>query len=269
MSLTNSRKDTVQAKYFIFIMLLYGLQGCYEPQEGCMDVYASNFEVSADRDCCCTYPQLRILNDFVLDTSDFSQSSFLYDVNNTAFLVRNVALGMYDIQISGERNFTAVDSLNIFRDPSVFSKILMISTRNIVQPFRTIKEQIVFNSQSLQLGFPEEIDDIPSDSIPGNYILGNYRYLYDTTDMIWRDGSVTIVPDTSQIDSTIRLFFNNTDLRIDGNVNGMNEIGGNADLILQIDLAELFNDFSLESSLSEQESSVTNSLSDALMFIEE
>lgn len=36
------------------------LTGCYEPKEGCLDVRAVNFDVSADIDCCCEFPALKV-----------------------------------------------------------------------------------------------------------------------------------------------------------------------------------------------------------------
>jgi hypothetical protein len=38
------------------------LSGCYEPQEGCLDASATNFDLDADSGCgdCCTYPALKV-----------------------------------------------------------------------------------------------------------------------------------------------------------------------------------------------------------------
>ena len=33
-------------------------QSCFEPVEGCLDTSATNFEATADNDCCCIYPNL-------------------------------------------------------------------------------------------------------------------------------------------------------------------------------------------------------------------
>jgi hypothetical protein len=42
----------------LFILILLGLPACYEPVEGCLDPVAVNYEVGADKDCCCEYPNL-------------------------------------------------------------------------------------------------------------------------------------------------------------------------------------------------------------------
>lgn len=45
------------------LALNFGLISCYEPEEGCLDVAAKNFQVDADVDCpdgCCEYPSLKL-----------------------------------------------------------------------------------------------------------------------------------------------------------------------------------------------------------------
>lgn len=44
----------------MFLCLLFGLTACYENTEGCLDLLASNYDVTADLSCkenCCTYPK--------------------------------------------------------------------------------------------------------------------------------------------------------------------------------------------------------------------
>lgn len=46
-------------KGFFFFFVL-SLMACYKPGEGCLDPNASNFDLAADKNCCCTYPPLEI-----------------------------------------------------------------------------------------------------------------------------------------------------------------------------------------------------------------
>lgn len=45
----------------IFVMLF--VESCYENQEGCLDLRATNFDIDADRECdgCCVFPQLKLV----------------------------------------------------------------------------------------------------------------------------------------------------------------------------------------------------------------
>lgn len=49
--------------YQLFLPFLLILVGCYDSQEGCLDIDATNYDVSADDPCleCCTYPTLNLI----------------------------------------------------------------------------------------------------------------------------------------------------------------------------------------------------------------
>lgn len=40
---------------------LLAANSCTEPREGCLDIEATNFDASADKSCCCSYPALQLL----------------------------------------------------------------------------------------------------------------------------------------------------------------------------------------------------------------
>lgn len=40
------------------VLVTVTLFACFEPQEGCLDATATNFDAGADKDCCCEYPNL-------------------------------------------------------------------------------------------------------------------------------------------------------------------------------------------------------------------
>ncbi|MBK7408422.1 MAG: hypothetical protein IPJ40_10395 [Saprospirales bacterium] len=62
----NSSGSKIMGKspgFFLGSMLaLLLLAGCYQKEEGCLDIHAVNFNVAADKPCadCCTYPKLSV-----------------------------------------------------------------------------------------------------------------------------------------------------------------------------------------------------------------
>jgi hypothetical protein len=50
-------------RFWLFLLVLFLFVGCYEPKEGCLDLEATNYDVSADDPCpnCCKYPVLSLL----------------------------------------------------------------------------------------------------------------------------------------------------------------------------------------------------------------
>ncbi|MEO0775089.1 MAG: hypothetical protein AAF146_00920, partial [Bacteroidota bacterium] len=65
------------------LLLALGLPACYEPVEGCLDIFASNYEADADQQCpddpgCCTYPELRLVVSQVWGDTTFSYDSVFF-----------------------------------------------------------------------------------------------------------------------------------------------------------------------------------------------
>ncbi|NRB49242.1 MAG: hypothetical protein HRU41_16315 [Saprospiraceae bacterium] len=57
-------KDSRYLIIALFVGLAFSLSSCYEPEEGCLDVAAKNFQVDADLNCpddCCEYPSLKLV----------------------------------------------------------------------------------------------------------------------------------------------------------------------------------------------------------------
>ncbi len=68
----NSKKGITASFLGIILLLLLSWSGCYEPIEDCQDTLAKNFNVDADKDCCCEYPLIRFNFDHRWDTLPFS-----------------------------------------------------------------------------------------------------------------------------------------------------------------------------------------------------
>ena len=165
------------------------LAGCYQPKEGCLDIRAKNYDVSADDPCptCCTYPQLTIAfqHQVILTTQPDTFFSFRYntaypspfdtshyfDILRSRYFLSNFRLirengeaaGISDsiqievpegVPVTVENNFTKVDR-DIFQ-PSVIGKILANGS------FRQIR---------FTLGLAESLLQTNPKSVPANHPL--------------------------------------------------------------------------------------------------
>jgi hypothetical protein len=65
-------------RYWLFVLFSLMLVGCYEPEEGCLDINATNYDVSADDPCpdCCTYPSLSVLFQHFVTLATMPDTSF-------------------------------------------------------------------------------------------------------------------------------------------------------------------------------------------------
>ena len=82
------------------LLLLLVQSACFEPKEGCLEVEGTNFDASADKNCCCEYPQL------VLDVvQQFGMLSFMENavyaapLDSHLFRLKSVTFYLSDFQL--------------------------------------------------------------------------------------------------------------------------------------------------------------------------
>jgi len=87
------KRNKLQANYSAVMVLgllaiMFFLQSCFEPQEGCLDVGATNFDPTADNPCedCCTYPILTLSLSHRFGENSFNFNTFYaVDPDSTDF----------------------------------------------------------------------------------------------------------------------------------------------------------------------------------------
>ena len=97
----------------LFLIPIYFLLfSCFEPEEGCLDIEANNFQLAADRDCSkdasdncfCTYPSVSLKITHVFDKIDFSPNQ-IYRTNSGEYIrIQDIQFYMSDIQLVLEDN---------------------------------------------------------------------------------------------------------------------------------------------------------------------
>ena len=106
---------------FIVIFILF-LSGCQVPEEGCTDVAATNFDITALKTCatnCCVYPQLKIRTQFLWGSDsvffDFN-TPYLIGTDSVKFLSAQLYIsGISFTPISGGKNVSVSDSIALYR----------------------------------------------------------------------------------------------------------------------------------------------------------
>ena len=81
------KKTSIISLLFLFCYFLP--TSCFEPEEGCLDIEANNFQLAADRDCSkdapsncfCTYPSVSLRVVHVFDKLDF-RTDTVYRINS-------------------------------------------------------------------------------------------------------------------------------------------------------------------------------------------
>jgi hypothetical protein len=113
------RKFLKFPKSILFILTVI-FQNCQAPTEGCLDVRATNFDVTAskacEKACQCTYPALVISANYKMDTSNFYFDS-TYMSGGQKFRVVSAQMYLSDFQLINSQNsvFRTLDSVALSR----------------------------------------------------------------------------------------------------------------------------------------------------------
>ncbi len=91
----------ISFKYLIFMLSIGILGSCGSGEEGCLDISATNYDVSADVSCasCCTYPALSMRINHRMDSVTFALNSVYHDASGTPFTVAGVQFYVSDLKL--------------------------------------------------------------------------------------------------------------------------------------------------------------------------
>lgn len=218
----------------LLIVPLLFLTSCYEEQDGCLDLNATNYDVTADNVCpddCCTYPSLNLsFRHLIVPTDDPDTSFFLryntfyptYDTPLDTFTIERIRYFLSNIRLvrpSGEEVFI-LDSITVnIEGESVqiedsFAKV----DRDIAQTVNvgTIITEGAFDRIRFNVGLDSFLLKTDPTSVPSTSQLNvsNDTLLYmDTINVTYLSSLVVFNRDTfSMIDSTVVQIFEKTDL---------------------------------------------------------
>ncbi len=155
--------------YIIIFSSILTFQNCLQPIEGCLDVNATNFDVTAgkdcDKSCTCTYPSLVISANYVSGTNNFNYNTTY--INNVGDSFRLVSAQMYlsDFQLVNDKNITirttdsvaltrATDTIKVLNNYALIGKSVgfdfTIGTFNSTDKFTKIKFRVGLDDVALK-----------------------------------------------------------------------------------------------------------------------
>ncbi|MBV6438848.1 MAG: hypothetical protein DYG98_11915 [Haliscomenobacteraceae bacterium CHB4] len=95
---------------FCCLLCIFSQTACFEPKEGCLDIEATNFDASADKDCCCEYPQLIVeaLHRYGSDSVQYVPDALYENNAGQLFRIKSVAFYLSEIQLFQNGGLLAV-----------------------------------------------------------------------------------------------------------------------------------------------------------------
>jgi len=85
----------------LLLGIIIALWSCDSGEEGCLDISATNYDVTADVNCasCCTYPSLSMRINYKMDSVDFALNTVYHDASNTPFRISNAQFYISDVKL--------------------------------------------------------------------------------------------------------------------------------------------------------------------------
>jgi len=256
---------------FPLLATIVMLISCGKQNEGCTDPKASNFDVSADKNCCCKYPKFILEFSFQHDKASYNYGTVskpadtLEDAGQNSFRVNEIKFMFSDfvfhslaqsdkyfdkrIKFYLKNNEDSVLSVDDYVNPS-FSK-------TDFEAF-TLNSEQTFNSLEFTMGGGDSIGLI------NTYLLRNTSHslypkgnvLWDSLQMHYRAAYISI---TTLPDSVVRKYYIDVpnSLKFQFNISGIKpKAGFDLNLLLKVNMNHLFNEISwhddLESVITEK-----------------
>lgn len=247
---------------------------CNETTEGCLDATATNFDASADTDCCCTYPVLEIRLSYALnslDSSSFSTEQVFHDnaglpykINSLLFYISNVQL----VRNTGE-NLGVNNTLTIYFEnnttQTVEDNYLVARTNTFLYEIGTFSHTGDFDKIRFNLGVGDVANHSIPDSLASTHPLAPQAegmHLNTTDGYIF--AKAEIITDTSTTTTTTYLISGDSNLITVELDNPMTiQTGFDTQIKINADFAKFFEsvDFTTDDEATIQSKMITNASS--------
>lgn len=177
---------TRYAAFGLLLFLTGLLTSCFEPQEGCLDIAAVNFDAAADKDCdqsgcACIYPKLQVTVDQRYGPLPYRRDSIYLGDNGEAFRVHDVAFYLSDFQVFKNGDAFAVsDTLGLRAFSQAGNDTLRTVFRNDFQLVRletqtyaigTLRESGLFSEVKIRLGLEAKANQVIPKLAPSGHPL--------------------------------------------------------------------------------------------------
>jgi len=160
--------------------------GCIARNEGCLDIAAENFDLSADKACvgCCTYPSLSLSLSQKWGTRNFHTDSLYHDVNNMPFYIRDLDYFMSSFawEDTDLIKYT-IDSTDIQCGEDVIRytpDIVQVDARRFVYLLDSIRVFPFIENINLKVGVVSELNCVDATDDDTPLVLSDASPLWDT-----------------------------------------------------------------------------------------
>lgn len=168
---------------FLLLACTLAFAACYEPRQGCLDIEATNFDASADEDCCCEYPKLTLemLHRYGSDTVQYLPDSLYVNDAGQIFRIKSVVFYLSEIQLFQSGNAFSVSDTVQLQTYSAFGNdtlketftddFLLVRRTPVDNPVGEFRPSGTFNEVKIRLGLSDNAQRVIPRLAPSGHPL--------------------------------------------------------------------------------------------------
>lgn len=239
----------------LWVTILYS---CYEEQEGCLDVLASNYDVKADNPCkdCCRYPSLILAIAHLYKGESFTAEDTLTNDLDQQFKLLDFSYIVSDIAVeTPDGDVHVLDSIRLEDETYIYDDIVLVTPDLFTQDAGNIRYEGEITGVRLSYGLPK---------INDTKVVSSNHLLNQTTDSLYQEDAYVIhrllVAAGNEFSDTLLLEVKNTagfhpfNITPDAPIFALR--GRSLQLTLESEYFQWFRDVNFEASKSEIESKI-------------
>jgi hypothetical protein len=191
--------------FLVTVLLL----SCYEKKEGCLDVYASNFALDADLDCCenpddccCQYPELKLSIKHQYQGENLGPGKIYHTQHGQPFRLESLMFFICNVRLTDGPDYATSDTLLIVDQHGQThprpDDVEVVSTGKFSITVGTFNRPGIYNRLKFMVGLNEPERSAPSDQFdPGHPLALGQTHLKDTLSGEWLSYQLAWIPDTA------------------------------------------------------------------------
>jgi len=201
----------------MLLLAVLAVVGCYEEKEGCLDATALNFDVSADKDCCCEYPKLILkVNYKKNDTTSFSKLEYLGDAGHV-YKVESFAFFLSHVEVKGQSGawvdvddsteYWIFDAQDAPEKGIVSNNVVLVEDNVLKYDFGDFADFGSYDSVRFDIGMDGLQESVIPDSLSKEHALGVGKDSMWVSPKVYLQQKWVIVTDTSAANYKVDTFF--------------------------------------------------------------
>ncbi len=188
--------------------IVWHFAACYQDREGCLDALATNFDVNADINSGCVYPELTFNISHRFDTVNFDLGSVYLNLLNQPFIPLAISFYISEVSLLTDMDLVTVDDLLQFRDqqgnltvvPDDITKIRRSSFSFAIGSFLTPNS---YRSLQFSLGLDASLTSAQSFDIDDDHPLDSSSNELFDAQLGYIMARAELISDTSALDTLV------------------------------------------------------------------